>query len=310
MSVYSIVNVFFFSDFLKIIKRRRLFKQIVCSNMLDIENVTNFEIEKSNLNESTNNERIRKMCIKSIQLIDEHARIYLQNKLHVIKIKTNLFQSFKNLATFSLHDVVFFFDVWSDFVFITHRLFFFIAQNHQIFFSIFKIRVHREYDHINRIIDEDKNEKIDKNNFENIHCFLLNRISYEEYILFQKNINRLSNENKIRNENSIEHANFDKFTNVDRVLTKESIQNLDDFRCIWMSFFNVANEIDHSQFFAAELKFFLENNAIRSFNVCQNVIKSLNIFHHVSSSQFVTSDVISVNTSMLESMMNDDWIAS
>jgi hypothetical protein len=30
----------------------------------------------------------------------------------------------------------------------------------------------------------------------------------------------------------------------------------------------------------------------------------------VSSSQFVTSDVVSVNTSMLESMMNDDWIAS
>ncbi len=102
-------------------------------------------------------------------------------------------------------------------------MFFFIAQNHQDFFLIFKIRVHREYDQINRIIDEDKNERIDKNNLENIHCFLFNRVSYEEYILFQKNINRLSNESKIRNENSIKHANFDKFTNVDNVLTKKSI---------------------------------------------------------------------------------------
>jgi hypothetical protein len=33
-------------------------------------------------------------------------------------------------------------------------------------------------------------------------------------------------------------------------------------------------------------------------------------FKAVSSSQFVTSNVISVNTSMLESMMNDDWISS
>jgi hypothetical protein len=109
---------------------------------------------------------------------------------------------------------------------------FFIAQNYQDFFSIFKTRVHREYDHINRIINENKNEKIDKNNLENIHCFLLSRISYEEYILFQKSINRLSNESKTRNENSIKHANFDKFTNVDNVLTRRSIQNLDDFRCI------------------------------------------------------------------------------
>jgi hypothetical protein len=71
----------------------------------------NFEIEKSNSNESASNERIKKICIKSIQLIDEHARICLQNKLHVIKIETNLFQSFKNLATFFLDDVVFFLDV-------------------------------------------------------------------------------------------------------------------------------------------------------------------------------------------------------
>ncbi len=76
--------------------------------MLDIENVTNFEIEKSNSNESTSNKRIRKICIKSIQLIDEHARICLQNKLHVIKIKMNFFQNFKNFATFSFNDVVFF----------------------------------------------------------------------------------------------------------------------------------------------------------------------------------------------------------
>jgi hypothetical protein len=43
--------------------------------MLDIENVTNFEIEKSNSSESASNERIRKICIRSIQLIDKHASI-------------------------------------------------------------------------------------------------------------------------------------------------------------------------------------------------------------------------------------------
>ncbi len=62
--------------------------------MLDIKNVTNFEIEKSNSNESTSNESIKKIYIKSIQLIDKHANIYFQYKLHVIKIKTNLFQKF------------------------------------------------------------------------------------------------------------------------------------------------------------------------------------------------------------------------
>jgi hypothetical protein len=250
--------------------------------MLDIKNVTNLKIEKSNSDESASNKRIRKICVKSIQLIDEHASICFQDKFYVIKIKTNFFQNFKNFATFFLDDIVLFFNVWSNFAFITYRMSFFMTQNHQDFFSIFKTRVHREYDHINRIIDENKSERIDKSNFENIHCFLLRRISYEEYILFQKSINRLSNENKTRNENSIEHANFDKFTSVDNVLTRRSIQNLDDFRCIWMSFFNVADEIDHSQFFAAELKFFLENNAIRFFNVCQNVIQSLNMLHHIA----------------------------
>jgi hypothetical protein len=151
-------------------------------------------------------------------------------------------------------------------------MFFFIAQNHQDFFLIFKIRVYREYNNINCIIDRCKSWKIDKNDFENIHCFLLNEFSDEWNILFQKRINRLSNENKIRNENSIKHANFDKFTNVDNVLTKKLIQNLDDFRCIWMSFFNVANKIDYSQFFAAKLRFFLENNAINFYNVCQNIV--------------------------------------
>jgi hypothetical protein len=109
---------------------------------------------------------------------------------------------------------------------------FFIAQNHQNLFSIFKIRVHREYDHINRIIDENKSEKIDKNNLENIHCFLLNRVSYEEYILFQKNINELSDNDEIDDKNSIKHADFDKIARVNCVLTKRSVQNFNNFRRI------------------------------------------------------------------------------
>ncbi len=43
--------------------------------MLDIENVTNFKIEKSNSSTSTSNERIKKICIESILLIDKHANI-------------------------------------------------------------------------------------------------------------------------------------------------------------------------------------------------------------------------------------------
>jgi hypothetical protein len=202
--------------------------------MFDIENVTNFKIEKSNSSESTSNKRIRKICIKSIQLIDEHASICLQNKLHVIKIKTNFFQRFENITTFFFCDIVFFFRLWSNIAFITYQMFLFIAQNHQNFFSVFKTRVHREYDHVIFIINESKNERIDKSDFKNVHDFLLNELSDEWNILFQKLINRLSNKNETRNENSIKHANFDKFTNVDDVLTKRSIQNLDDLRCIWM----------------------------------------------------------------------------
>ncbi len=138
--------------------------------------------------------------------------------------------------------------------------------------SIFKNRVHREYDHVIFIINESKNEKIDKSDFKNVHDFLLNKFLNEWNILFQKRINRLNNKNETRNENSIKHANFDKFTNVDDVFTRKSIQNLDDFRCIWMSFFYVTDKIDYSQFFAAKLKFFFEKNAINFFNVCQNIV--------------------------------------
>jgi dsDNA-binding SOS-regulon protein len=55
----------------------------------------------------------------------------------------------------------------------------FVAQNHQDFSSIFKTRVHREYDNINCIINESKSEIIDKNDLENVHCFLLNEFSHE-----------------------------------------------------------------------------------------------------------------------------------
>jgi hypothetical protein len=73
---------------------------------------------------------------------------------------------------------------------------------------------------MNCIIDDNKSEKIDKNNLENIHCFLLNRVSYEEYIFFQKNINELSDKNEFDDKNSIEHANFDKIARVNCVLTE------------------------------------------------------------------------------------------
>jgi hypothetical protein len=283
LSVHSIINVLFFNDFLKIIKRRRLFEQIVYSNMLDIENVTNFKVQKSNSNESTNNKRIKKICIRLIQLIDEHASICLQNKLHVIKIKMNLFQNFENITTLSFCDIVFFFRVWSNIAFITYRMSLFIAQHHQNLFSIFKIDVYREYDHVVFIINESKSEKIDKSDFKSVHDFLLSEFSDEWNILFQEYINRLSNKNETRNKNSIKYANFDRFTNVDDVLTKKSIQDLDDLCCIWMSFFYVTDKIDYSQFFAAKLKFFFENNAISFFNVCQNIVQSLNMLHNKTS---------------------------
>jgi hypothetical protein len=141
-------------------------------------------------------------------------------------------------------------------------MFLFIAQNHQDFFLIFKICVHREYDNIHCIINENKNEKIDKNDFENVHYFLLNEFSHEWNVFLQKRINRLNNKNEINNENSIKNTKFNKFANVDNILTRKSIQDFDDFCRIWMSFFNVINEFDHSKFFAAKLWFFFENNAI------------------------------------------------
>jgi hypothetical protein len=58
-------------------------------------------------------------------------------------------------------------------------MFFFIAQNHQDFFSIFKNRVHHEYDNVNCIINENKNERIDKNDLENVYYFLLNEFLNE-----------------------------------------------------------------------------------------------------------------------------------
>jgi hypothetical protein len=58
-------------------------------------------------------------------------------------------------------------------------MFLFIAQNYQNLFSIFKIRVYREYDHVIFIINESKNERIDKNDFKNVHDFLLNEFSDE-----------------------------------------------------------------------------------------------------------------------------------
>ncbi len=191
--------------------------------MLDIENVTNFKIEKSNSNESANNKYIRKICIRLIQLIDEHASIYLQNKLHVIKIKTNSFQNSENITTFFFCDVVFFFRVWSNIAFITHRMFFFIAQNHQKTFSIFKTRVHREYDDIDFIIDENKNRKINESDFQHVHDFLLSDSLNKWNILFQKRINELSNKCEISNEDSIKNTNFNKFANVNDVLTRKSI---------------------------------------------------------------------------------------
>jgi hypothetical protein len=50
-----------------------------------------------------------------------------------------------------------------------------------------------------------------------------------------------------------------------------------------MSFLNVTDKIDHSQFLTAELRFFLENRAICSFNVCQDIVQSLNMLHDITS---------------------------
>ncbi len=58
-------------------------------------------------------------------------------------------------------------------------MFLFIAQNYQKKILIFKIRVHREYDNINYIINENKSERIDKSDFENVYNFLLNEFLNE-----------------------------------------------------------------------------------------------------------------------------------
>jgi hypothetical protein len=56
-------------------------------------------------------------------------------------------------------------------------MFLFIAQNHQDFSSIFKTRVHREYDDIDFIIDENKSRKIDESDLQDVHDFLLSDFS-------------------------------------------------------------------------------------------------------------------------------------
>jgi hypothetical protein len=53
----------------------------------------------------------------------------------------------------------------------------FIAPNHQDLFSIFKTRVHREYDDIDFIIDESKNRRIDESDLQDVHDFLLSDFS-------------------------------------------------------------------------------------------------------------------------------------
>ncbi len=197
--------------------------------MLDIENVTNIKIEKSNSSKSTSNQRIKKINIEFIQLIHNYISIYFQNKFNIVKIKTNLFQRFKNFATLFFNDIVFFFNVKSNFVFVTYQMFFLISQNHQNLFSIFKTRVYREKYYVDFIIDENKRKRIDKSDFDNIHYFLLSEISDEEIILLQKRINELSDKNEINDENSIKDTNFDKITSVDRILTKNLIQNFNHF---------------------------------------------------------------------------------
>jgi hypothetical protein len=165
-----------------------------------------------------------------------------------------------------------------------------------------------------------KAKKLIKAILKNVHDFLLSEFSDEWNILFQKRINRLSNKNEIRNENSIKHANFDKFTNVDDVLTKKLIQNFDDLRCIWMSFFYVTDKIDYSQFFAAELKFFFENIAINFFNVCQNIVQSLNMLHNITSNlrknkfvivrdfRFFHFYIVHKRKRVMKHMINDNFI--
>jgi hypothetical protein len=105
--------------------------------------------------------------------------IYFQDKLYVIKIKMNLFQKFKNFATFFLMTSYFFSHLIKFHFYNVLSVFFFIAQNRQDFFSIFKTRVYREYNNVIFIINENKSERINKNNLENVYHFLLNKFSNE-----------------------------------------------------------------------------------------------------------------------------------
>ncbi len=92
--------------------------------------MTNLKIEKSNSSKSASNKNIRKINIESIQLIHKHTNVCLQNKLDIIKIKTNLFQRLKDFATFFFDDIVFLFSVRSDLALVTYRMFLLISQDH------------------------------------------------------------------------------------------------------------------------------------------------------------------------------------
>jgi hypothetical protein len=87
-----------------------------------------------------------------------------------------------------------------------------------------------------------------------------------------------------------------------------------------MTIFNVAHKLDDSKFFAAELRFFFENDVIRSFNVDQNVIQSLNMLHHVATNlrqnklivirclEILHFDVVHERERVMKHMIDDNFI--
>jgi hypothetical protein len=136
--------------------------------------MTNFEIEKTNSCNLTNDECIKKTDFKAIQLCSRNTNIYFQNELNIIKVITHFLENLENFFTFFFHDVVSFSNFWSCVVFEFYWMFFFIANLHQMRVSFFFVDIDLENNWIVKfIIDKNQGRRKHKVYFQKIHDFLL-----------------------------------------------------------------------------------------------------------------------------------------
>ena len=114
-------------------------KQFINDDMLFIFNVTNIEIKQTNLRNSTNQKRIKKIKISIIELCDQNLDINFQNEMHVIQIILKFFKIFQNFIIFTFNRIIFRFNYISHIVFVFIKISFFIFDLNKHFFQFLKL---------------------------------------------------------------------------------------------------------------------------------------------------------------------------